>query len=566
MRPVPASKHVFAIVTFLLVAGLFGFLSWYDDNLSDEQLNLAAAAAKRHQPDLMQYDTVYGDVNVNGELRKLHTPVFLALMDTILIPTGYRDMMLPFRVLTGPMVFLYLCGMYGLLWRQCRSSSTAAFVAVLSSTITHTFGNWFWGIGSLASISPQGLVIAVSPLIVLGYLKTARSHKIFLTFGALGICANIHLISAANLALILVLVYMVRNSFRPRAILTGLGGLVCFTIGALPYLMYFLTLRSNIAADFSGDFPVEGVIRALRISELTVLYPELFHNLLRWSLYAGVLLVLSGVVLWRFHRFRAQDMDVWIWTIIMGLLVALLLHGASQFIGMLLQTDPPYIDFIQAACWVMLPLYVLLAQALTHIFRIVYRGRHYIRWACGALMIAWMLPSDNLRPLRHGMYYAATMFLDESHKPIRVLELKDRSKKDSELKSLADWARQNTDPQAVFVTDQPVFRMQARRSIYVCREDGRHFYYLAPWMLSEWTDQVLLQYHWLRNPVDEIVLITGVDELAASMKFQKVPEWYVLLSAKTGQKKFNRLRPIESEKWGQYWQIYQIPSHQDGTK
>ncbi len=541
-------------------------MSCYDNSLSDEQLNFAAAAAKRHQPELMQYDTVYGEINVNGGLRKLHTPVFLALMDIILIPTDYRDMVLPFRVLVGPMVFLYLCGMYALLWRQCRSSSIATFVAVLSATITHTFGNWFWGIGSIGSITPQGLVIAISPLIMLAYIRTAGSYKILLTFTALGICGNIHLISAANLAIILALVHVARNYFRPRAILAGLGGLACFVIGTLPYLIYFLTLRANIAAEFSSAVATEGITRALRISELAVLYPELFRNLLRWSLYAGVLLLLSSVVLWRFHRFRALNMDVWILMVIMSLLVALLLHGISQFIGILLHTAPPYIDFIQASSWVMLPLYVLFAQALTHIFRMVYRGRHLVRWACAALMIAWMLPSDNLKPLRHGLYYATTMFLEDSQKPIRILELQERIKEDAELKSIATWARQNTDRQAVFITDEPLFRAQAQRAIHVSREDIRHFYYLAPWLLPQWTDQVLQQYHWLSSPVDEIALTIGVDALAASDKFQDVPEWYVLLNTKPGQKKFNRLRPIESPEWGQYWQAYQIPSRQDGVK
>ncbi len=561
MRPVPSSKHILSVVIFLAVAAVSAYLAWEDDRLSPEQISLAAAAAKRNQPDLMPFDSVYGEVNAAGRLGQLHTPVFLGLMDMVLIPTGFRDLSLPFRMMVAPMVFLYLCGMYALLWRQCRSSTIAAFVAILSMTIVHTLGHWSWGIGSLGSITPAGLVMAVSPLILLSYRQNAHRPQVVLTFAVIGLCANIHLISAVNLALVLLLVHLGRSRFSLRSILTAAGGFLFFLLGAMPYLMYFLALRVSIASlDPAGSqTSAETVIQALRISGQPLLYPEMLKSLLQWGLYASVLVLPAAIMLWRIERFHARDIDLWIWITAVGLFVALGLHGLSQWLGRVWGSTPPVIDFVQASCWVMPALYVLFAQAMTHLFRIVQRNRRYLQWACAVLLVAWMLPSDNLRLVRHGIYHLGSAFLEETDKPIRVQELQDRTRKNAELSALADWAREKTDRRAVFITGQETFRMQARRSLFVNREDVRHFYYLAPWELDDWTKQVVLQYQWLSDPLNAKTLTAGVNRLAAEKSYEGVPEWYVLLPRRTGTEDVGSLKEIPSQTWGQYWRVFRIP-------
>ncbi len=127
---------------------------------------------------------------------------------------------------------------------------------------------------------------------------------------------------------------------------------------------------------------------------------------------------------------------------------------------------------------------------------------------------------------------------------------------------MADWARTETDRGAVFITDKEIFRMQGRRSIFVNREDVYHFYYLAPWLLGDWTEQVLRQYHWLGEPMDAKGLITDVNQLVAGDKgkgYEPVREWYVLLPVRAGKKHVGSLKEIPSEKWGQYWRVFRIP-------
>ncbi|NBB95150.1 MAG: hypothetical protein GVY16_05355 [Planctomycetes bacterium] len=576
MRPVPQSKHVLAGTIFLVVATVSSYLAFEDTRFSDEQIYFATAAAKRHDPDLYPVDSVYGDVhgvvNGRGQLWRVQTPVFLGMMDMVLVPEGYRHLLLPFRLMAGVVVLVFLVGMYALLWRQTRSSSIATFGAVLAATITETFGNWFWGVGALASITPQGLVIALSPLLLLSYVRNAERGRVALTFGAIGLCANLHLISAANLALILFGVYLGQRRFSLRSLGKSLLGLGCFAIGAFPYLAYFFALRYSLAADAPATAATSSVavIRALRISDMAVLYPELLGPLLQWGIYAVILAVPPALVLWRVERFRTRDAGVWLWMVAVSLLVGLVLHGVSQALGSLWGSAPPIIDFIQAVSWSMLALYVLFAQAITHLFRIAHkRHRHALRWAMAAFLAAWMLPSDNLRVVRHAAYHLPGLVAGVEQ-PLRVQELQEERAEQAELAAVGAWARQNTDISALFITWEDRFRVEARRSLLVCRNDVRYYYYLAPWLLADWTRQIEQQAGWLSPPVDTGGLAASIDHLAAygvlpgmlppeRNPYEPVSEWYVLLAASAVPEQTERLDEVLSDAWPrEHWRLFRV--------
>ncbi len=577
MRPVPRSKHILAGAIFLLVAAASSYLAFEDTRFSDEQVYFATTAAKRHQPELYRFDSVYGNVhgvvNGRGQLWRVQTPVLLAMMDMVLVPEGYRNLLLPFRLMAGAVVMVYLVGMYALLWRQTRSSSIAAFVAILSATITETFGNWFWGIGSLASITPQGLVLAVSPLLLLSYVRNAERGRVALTFGAVGLCANLHLISAANLALILFGVYLGQNRFALRSVAKGFLGLGCFLIGALPYLAYFFALRYSLAATAPPGATTSSlaVMEALRISDLAVLYPEMLGPLLQWGIYAGILAIPPALVFWRVERFRSRDAGVWLWMVAISLLVGLVLHGISQFIGTVWGSAPPIIDFVQAINWSMLALYVLFAQAITHLFRIAQkRHRHALRWAMAAFMVAWMLPSDNLRVLRHWAYYLPSAVSD-MEQPLRVQELEEERASARELAAVGQWAQDHADVDALFITAEERFRVEARRSVFVCRDDVRYYYYLAPWLLEGWTHHVEAQFHWLYAPIMPGDIIQSMDRLInvgaipgahppEENPYADVREVYLLLSVSAVPKDIGRLEEVHSDAWArEHWRLFRVP-------
>jgi len=439
----------------------------------------------------------------------------MLLMEMSLIPTQYSDLELPFRVGVFPFVLLYLCGMYALLWRQCRSSTIAAFVSVLSIVVIPTFGDWFSGIGTLESITPEGLVTVFSPLLILCYLRTSRLNKTALPFCLIGLCANIHLVAASNLGLVLLIVHLVRNRFKLRAIWESVVGLFFFLVGAMPYLAYFTVLRYHLASE-AGNVSVSttAILHALQISDLDILYPHLLNSLVNWGIYVLILGSLSATMLWRVERFRAQDMDVWLPMVGGGLFVAIVLHGIFQGLGLIWNSVLPLMDFTQASCWVMLPLYVMFAQALTHLFRIVRKNRAYLRWACAAFMIVWLLPSKNLLAFRHLSYALVTSHLEESEKSIRVQELSDRAKEQDELNAIAQWAKIQSDDNAMFMTYNNLFRMKAQRNIFVCREDFRYFYHLSPWLLDEWTEDIELQSRMLANPIRQGQITTEITKIS----------------------------------------------------
>ncbi|MCK5114726.1 MAG: hypothetical protein KAR11_08200 [Phycisphaerae bacterium] len=562
MRPTPSSKHILAVIVFLAVAAISTYVGWLDTSLSDEQVNLATAAAKRHNPNAMPLDAVYGKIHSGGDMRQVHSPAFLALMEMSLIPTLYNNLELPFRVGVFPFVLLYLCGMYALLWRQCRSSSIAAFVSVMSIAVIPTFGSWFSGIGTLESITPEGLVLVFSPLLVLCYLRTSRNNKTALPFCLVGLCANIHLVSAVNLAFVLLIVHLGRNRFKLRSVWEMLVGAFFFLVGAMPYIVYFIVLRFHIASK-AGDVTVSAaaILQAIQISDLDILYPRLLDNLDNWGIYIIILGSLSLTMLWRFDRFRAQDMDVWLWMAGCGVFVAIILQGILQVSGLILNPIVGLIDLTQASCWVMLPLYVMFAQALTHLFRIVRKNRAYLRLGCAVFMIAWFLPSKNLLAVRHEVYALATSHMEESEKSLRIQELSDRADQKDELTAIADWAnnKTNTDDNAMFMTYSNVFRMKARRNIFVCREDFPYFYQLSPWLLDEWADDIELQSRMLASPIRQGQIITEVAKISKRPAYKNVSGWYVILPIKASGEELQLLEEIKSDKWGKHLRLFRIP-------
>jgi len=557
MRPVPKRRHLLAALIFVACAALAGDFAMLDERLSNTQVSIATVAVKRpNQDDLFKNDPVFG----RSDLWRFHTPVYQALMEMVLVPTEYEDVTLPFRAMTGLVVLLYLGGMYVLLYRQCRSWSISALVAVLSTAVTYTLGRSFWGVGSLGSITPPTLVVAMTPLIVLSYLRYQNQWRVLLVFAFIGLCANLHMVTALNLALVLVIVYLGRRRFAlsawPMAIACALAALVL----AFPYMWYYAHLRWLSVSTEDVRVSAAVVHEAFRLGNLAVLYPDMLKSLLYWVLLVLVLLIPAAAVLARVERFRVRDLGVWVWLACGAFFVSLVLHGASQLVGVLLDRPPPIIDFARASNLVMLPLYVLFAQALTNLFRLVRRGRGALRWGCAVFLAAWMLPSDNLRVGRHIVYEAATAFMEDEQKPLRVQQLARKRRRRAELAEIARWARWNTPADAMFLTDRAEFRMMSRRSILASSDDVKYYYYVTPWRLGAWMDRLVRQKAVLSAPAgtsDPHAAVKFVADLRAE-DFEAVTEWYVILNAANAPETPEQMQPVTGGSWGVHYRLYRI--------
>lgn len=559
MRPRPPRRHHLAIIIFAAVAITAGYFAMLDDRLSDTQVHVATAAQKRHQPELYPTDPVFGP----SGLWKLHTPALQGILELTLIPTGYEDLTLPFRMLTGVSVMVYLCGMYALLYRQCKNWSIAAFVAVLSCTVVDALGGSSWGIGSLASITPAGLVRALIPLVMLSYLRYRGQWRAVLVFAFIGLCGNIDLVTAMNLTLVLLVVHLADGGFRPKQWLSALGCALAAAVGAAPYAGYYLSLKHSMTLPGAEPATAETIQRALELARPDVLYPQLLAPLLYWLLLAAVLAVPAVIVLARAERYHTRNGRLWIWFIATALAVSLGLHGLSQLAGSVRGRVPPIIDFVRASSLVMLPLYMLLAQGLTNLFRLFATQRWLLRWACAALLILWIGPAENLRVPRHALAEAVTSTLEEDDKPRYVRRHREQRQQQDELLAISRWARENTPRSSVFVTDMLQFRMRSRRAITASRGDLVYVFYLTPHRLDDWSERVRRQQRQVHSPptgqVEPAAIRAYASDLARDKLLTTAEQWYVILDANVSPIEQGPLQPVVSEKWGRSYRLYRLP-------
>ncbi|MFB3890963.1 MAG: hypothetical protein ACE15C_02940 [Phycisphaerae bacterium] len=556
MRPAPKAQSRKAVLIFVAVAAAYGLFALRDTRLSDTQVYMSTAALKYHNQSLYPHDPIFG---ASG-LWRFYTPAMHRVLGTVLGPTDYDDMAIPFRILVGFVTLLYLCGMFALLYRQCQSWSIAAFTAVLSSAIIYTLGRSYWGVGSLASITPWTLCQVFAPLIVLAFLHYQDNWpRLLLVFAAIGLLGNIHLVVAANLTIVLAIVYLGQRWFSPRAWAGAIACCLMAVLCAMPYLIYYSQLRASLGPAGPTSYKVVFQAFGPDLGDMPVLYPEILKLVLNWIIViAGVLLMPAAMVLSRVERYRVRDIKVWVWFMGGAVAVAMGLQGVFQLIGRQTNSAPLTIDFVQAASLMMLPMYVLLAQAITFLFRLVRTHRLLLRLALAAVTAAWMIPSDNLRTARHDVLDAATMFMNETDKPSRVRELHDRKARMAELTAIGRYVCDNTGVGAVFITDNTDFRMLSRRSVVACPDDAKYIYYLAPWKLGEWVNVVKRQRSLMHLPDGEAIRRFAID-MRRKPEFEGATEWYVVIQSRKPLDKPGGLKQKISTEWGRYFQLYEVP-------
>ena len=535
-----------------VVAAGYGYIALHDPRPSGAQIHAATAALKHRDPQFMPEDPIFGD----DGLWRLNLPLPQFLLRSAWCVQKQSDPLLPYRLATGVIAMIYLCGMYTLLYKTCRSWSVAVLVAVLSSKIAYSLGQAYWGAGSLGSATPQGLCIAVTPWLVFAYLRIEKRWSVLLVFLACGLLGNFQLTTAANVAAVLLLVYFVRGVFSPKRWLIAVLGLLLAAAGAGGAIWHYLDIRAAVSPA-QTQIAAAAAFEALRMGHLRILFGEMRGSVVNWLLTVAVLAVPSAAVLFRAERFRAGNISFWLWMILMSLVVGLGLHSASLLFGVAQDAPPPVIDFVQATSLVMLPLYVLFATALTSLFRIARRHPGLVRWACAILLIGWMAASDNLRVARHQLLRAATVTLDEENRPRNVRRHRRRERTRDELTQIAEWAREKSDPNAVFLTDRIHFRMLSRRAITASRDDIRYVYYLAPDTLGAWHDLVAAQNRLFAGDLSAGSIRKFIQYARDQGLFEKTSQWYVVAPASPGP--IDGLEEVPSDHWGRIYRLYRLP-------
>ncbi len=556
MKPRPRPRHIIAILIFLAVAGSYGVMAFHEARLTDRQVLLATSAMKDHDPSLLAYDDTFG----TSEKWRMDSPMVLGLMKLALVPAGYADPALPFRMMTGVVALIYMLGMYWLLWQQTRSWSVSAYMTVVSTAMVDLISRLPWGFGALEATDPALLCLALLPLVILAYLRYERRWQVVIVFGVVGAMANLDVSTAMNILAVLWPTYLLRGRCHWRVLLFGVTGLLLAAVMAAPYVAYLLALRASMGSITEGS-SYEAAMDALALGGIKVFYPAMLGRLLALGFLAGIVafgipgvLVLTGL-----ERYRLRNRSLWGWMLVMSLVAAFGLTGVSQLIGKTGSDAPPLTGFFEAMRLLVLPLIVLLAQGLTNLFR-MRRYRQVLRWICLAVFVVWLVPSPNLRPARHALLATAAQFTTVEDRPASVMRHRRKALQLAELSQLAAWVDANAKFDTVVLADNIEFRLLSRRSTYMCSGDVRYEYVLMPQDLPNWLDSLSRQA--AAMPAGGVGDASAIEDLVRSLarqeRFAGVREWYILLDGRATFENPGRLVKVQPERRWQYYQLYRV--------
>ena len=565
MKPLHKPRHLAAVIILTAAAGSYGYLAMHDTRFDASQIRLATVAMKVHSPSLYSHDPVFGD----SGLWRGHSPLFLSVMKMVLAPTGHDDLTLPFRVMAPVLTLVFLLGMYALIYRQCLNWSVSVFIAILSTTVTSVPGHVSWGIGPVAMVTPTGVCLAVLPLLVISFLRNwdyckrpahesgRRLWRLLGVFAFVGLLGNIELGMSMNIALVLASAYLAGRRFALRAWPVAGACLLVSAAAAMPQFAYALSLRYVMLARGPAP-PAPVVFEALRQGGLRALFPELAGDMVDWTLSCSLLIMISIAVLFRLDRLKARNLGFWLVMFIASLAVTILGQGIMQLSAALTGHGPVIIDFARAVPLAMLPLYAFTAQTLANLFRLSRRG-HTLRWGCVALTAIWMLPSDNLRVLRHWGYEVGTTFMDQRDKPLRLRKRLRRVQRRAEMQNIARWARENTAVDDIFIADVDEFRMLSRRSM-IAGDDVRWVFYLSPGYLPEWIERTGELRKMLRSSGGkadaEAIYIFATDPQHVPI-WRSAKNWYAIIDSDADPKS-DRFETIPGDGWGVHWKLVRI--------
>ncbi len=560
MRPTPSTRHYRALAALLAVLAVNTLLSFRQTNVTGDQANMLAEAFKGRDPSLYVYDGIFGDSGP-GALWHARPPAWRWLLAGAVRLVGRDDPLNALRLMGAVAALLYLLFLYVLLYRQTRSTTGAAVVAMLSTAIFST-KRPYWGLGPVFSVTPANLYLAFVPLLVTLFLgacsprrKGAGGWLVVAVFALLGLLGNLHLSSAVNLAAVLLITLLARQRARPEAWAQAAASVAAAAAAAAPTLLYYdWTVQAAGAAP--AAIPMDAVRGVLKLARIDVLFPGAAIQFLWWLPMAAVLAVPAAVILFRGGRYRMREQAVWLWMLAAAVGVALGAQGVSQLVGLLRDRPPPIIEFFAALRLAALPLYVFFAQAAVHLFRQTRRHRTWVRAGLFLFAVVYLGCSFNTRTVRH-MVQEAILALGwdgpdgpeqpsppapEPPQPPRpwreILRHDLRSGRARELESLAQWARdeRHTPRNALFITDREEIRLHARRSILCAADDVRYLFHLAPQELQPWAERFREQQERLRpregHPASAERIVRFVDEHRPPLVALPIPS-YVLLRRET---------------------------------
>jgi hypothetical protein len=214
---------------------------------------------------------------------------------------------------------------------------------------------------------------------------------------------------------------------------------------------------------------------------------------------------------------------------------------------------PAYLEFFSVISLLMLPLWVLFAQAMVSLIRLSRTHGLWTRLALAAFAVVLLASSRNVAPLRHRVDMAMGTTSGERH----ITAFEERA----EMRGISRWAG-TTSPGSLFLTTEAELRYLGKRSMWASPPDVLYFFHLQPQKLLSFAD-ILDRQNDLLHPAkgsqaDAKLLAAQADELRKGLTAPG--EIYAILSASLAPPADPRLRRIDDPdgQWGRYWRVYEV--------
>jgi hypothetical protein len=368
---------------------------------------------------------------------------------------------------------LYLGGHFALFRAVAGRPLPAALAALGALAVRNSLGGEFWGFDGLRSAATRTIMAGLTPLLLLLFLRWRERSGFPGFFLLLGLLFNIHPVSAYQLAQAtgIAHVWLARRRLREAAVVAL--GAALFVGAALPYVLRFFPLRDN--ATDAADLALAR--RALDYRFPYLLYPIELPALLSVAFHASLL-----VAVWLWWRRRGRpSADMAALEPVMVAAVALGLLGPAVFQGIGRWLDRPYVD-IQQLRSVRLAYPVLLCALALVYARLLESRTSRARAAVALLVLASLVSPGSL-------IHAVSSERREAVKAWLGLAKAAPAASDVDagaVEALYRWARAETPPQALFLSDDFHFRLEAHRAITGSYKDGSFVFLAGSRPLAAW--------------------------------------------------------------------------------
>jgi hypothetical protein len=443
------AEGMIVLLLAALISGLltFRFSKTMDADTDQSVINLLVL--KRLYPDRLPRDAFYG-----RDYGRYYVPVYVKLQALLSTDGSYTTGLKRLSAVVGVVFALT----HYIFFRALGVGWTFAGVGTLSvMTLRPMFGADYWGFNGVESMLPREVVNALTPLLLLVFLRWRAPWRIAWFFLFTGLAVSFHPYSGVHLFLAGALAHLIIERGKWRAWLEVTAGAGLFVLGALPFLVGFVPGRENVRDP--AVLPMLREIQWLRW-RFELLPPPISTA----GFVALGLLLPTALFVWLWRVGGATPDVKRLFTLGgVAFLGGILGTAAIQFWAWI--TNGPYLttEHIRMAKFVYPAILVAFPLAYARLWG---SGKHLPRLAA-VLLVALSLISPQQLLLASSRTRAEVKrrlgFPTASPRAAAV---------DVSESALWDWVRRETPGDALFFTDSTKFRVATERSITGTWKDG----------------------------------------------------------------------------------------------